>query len=170
MESSGQPREEGAGRATTAGAATAGEHELEIRDTNDLPVDAIVELYRYANWARTRPAEGVAKMLVQTPLVLTGWYHGRCVAMARALTDGVYLALIADVIVHPEFRGRGWGRRLMEAALAHPKLRDIQGRVSLFTGIPAFYERFDFVRDAGGMRLQHTPRPVHGPEDGAPRR
>jgi predicted GNAT family acetyltransferase len=45
------------------------------------------------------------------------------IAFARALTDGVYKALIFDVMVTPAYRGRSIGCILMGALLDHPLLR-----------------------------------------------
>ena len=122
-----------------------------------MPVKVLETLYRHADWAATRQGEPVAAAVGNTWLLLTGWYDGRCVAMLRVISDGVYRALIDDVIVHPDCQGRGWGRAPMAAALAHPRLRDVE-EVALFTFIPAFYEKFGFERVSHGMklpRLQH---------------
>jgi GNAT superfamily N-acetyltransferase len=129
-----------------------------IRDTTDVPVDALLELYRHASWAQERTAEGVAESLAGTYLLLTGWYGSRCVAMLRVISDGTYRAFIDDVIVHPEFQGRGWGRQIVEAALAHPRVRHVE-HVNLFTQIPAFYEKFGFRPNPLAMRLDTPPEP-----------
>ena len=125
--------------------------DLEIRDTRDVPVSALRKLLAGAEWAADRTARNVARSLERTTVLLTGWNEGRCVAMVRILTDGVFRALIDDLVVHPGGRGRGWGRRLMEAALAHPLLRDVE-EVALSTVIPAFYTRWGFRRDPLAMK------------------
>lgn len=74
---------------------------------------------------------------------------GRLVASARALADGGKLAWIYDVIVAPDWRGRGLGRRLVELLLDHPMVRGV-GRVMLGTrDAQALYAKYGFVeRDA----------------------
>jgi N-acetylglutamate synthase-like GNAT family acetyltransferase len=124
--------------------------EIEIRDTKDVPLEAILELFRHVDWAKHRTPDSAMAVLAQTSLLVTGWYRGRCVAMLRVLSDGVYRALVEDVIVHPDYQSLGWGRRIVETALAHPQLRDIEA-VFLFTGVPMFYERFGFVQVGTGM-------------------
>lgn len=126
---------------------------IAIRDTKDVPVGAILDLYREADWACDRSAEEVRVALERTQLLLTVWDDERCVAMLRAFTDGIFRALVDDVIVLSSYRGRGLGRRLLEAALTHPLLRDVE-EVVLFTGIPEFYEKYGFVRASSGMVLQ----------------
>ena len=133
---------------------------VEIRDGNDVPPEAVLGLFRHAEWARHRTRESVARVLARTPVVLTAWAGGRCVGLVRVLTDGAYRALVEDVVVHPDHRGQGVGRRLMEAALAHPEVRDVEV-VFLFAGVPAFYAGLGFVPDAAGMKLER-PAPPRG--------
>jgi len=125
--------------------------ELEIRDTKEVSVSSLLGLLAGAEWAAARTAADVARALEHTTVLLTGWYEGRCVGMVRVLTDGVFRALIDDLVVHADGRGRGWGRALMEAALAHPLLREVE-EVALSTVIPAFYKRWGFRRDSHAMK------------------
>ena len=132
--------------------------ELEVRETSNVAPEALLELFHHARWARHRTRESVTAALTETAILLTGWHANRCVAMLRVLSDGVYRAFIEDVIVHPDCQGHGHGRRLVEAALAHPRVREVEG-VFLFTNIPAFYERFGFRRvDTGMVRTRPAPR------------
>jgi len=47
------------------------------------------------------------------------------VGFARAVTDGVYLAIVLAVIVATDHRGQGLGRYLMEEILARPEIRSV---------------------------------------------
>ncbi len=86
-------------------------------------------------------------------------YHGHVLAgFGRIIADGVNHALIVDVIVHPDYQGRGIGsevmRQLVEKCEEH-HIRDIQ----LFAakGKSGFYERLGFEKrpaDAPGMQLK----------------
>lgn len=56
--------------------------------------------------------------------LLVGATRGdRLIAIARAVTDGVRFAWIADVIVTEDERGRGVGRALVTMLLDHPQVR-----------------------------------------------
>lgn len=71
--------------------------------------------------------------------------RGRLVATARANTDGVRHAYVADVAVAAEHRGRGLGATLFQLLLDHPALRRVPS-VRLDTAdAQRFYERFGFV-------------------------
>jgi GNAT superfamily N-acetyltransferase/nitroimidazol reductase NimA-like FMN-containing flavoprotein (pyridoxamine 5'-phosphate oxidase superfamily) len=74
--------------------------------------------------------------------------EGRPIASARAVGDGGKFAMIYDVIVAEEWRGRGLGKRVLELLLDHPLLRGV-GRVDLATrDAQEFYRQFGFVERA----------------------
>jgi GNAT superfamily N-acetyltransferase len=73
-------------------------------------------LGREAYWARWRSRADVERQ-VRGAWRVVGAYEsasGAMVGFARALSDGVALAYLADVFVLPEHRGAGLGRRLVE--------------------------------------------------------
>jgi GNAT superfamily N-acetyltransferase len=64
-------------------------------------------------WARGRPLDTVARLVREADRVV-GLYDGkRQVGFARALSDGVAFAYLADVYVLPAYRGRGLGVELV---------------------------------------------------------
>jgi uncharacterized glyoxalase superfamily protein PhnB/GNAT superfamily N-acetyltransferase len=75
----------------------------------------------------------------------------QAVGMVRVCGDGRYFT-IWDVIVATPYQGQKIGSAMMEMAMA--ELRSIAPKnafVGLFTPKPAFYERFGFAADSGGM-------------------
>lgn len=73
---------------------------------------------------------------------------GKLVATARALSDGGKCAWLYDVIVAPEWRGRGVGAALVQLLLAHPAVRNARS-VRLGTRTAQdFYARFGFTGGA----------------------
>jgi GNAT superfamily N-acetyltransferase len=100
-------------------------------------------LSRESYWAL-----GVSRATVERAIdrsVPFGLYvEGEQAGFARAVTDGATFAWIADVFVLPRHRGRGFGRLLMEAVLAHPDVRPTRN-VLLATGdAHGLYERLGF--------------------------
>jgi GNAT superfamily N-acetyltransferase len=71
-------------------------------------------LSRDAYWARWRSRDDVERQ-VRGAWRVVGAYSpdGKLVGFARAISDGVALAYLADVFVVPEHRGAGLGRRLV---------------------------------------------------------
>jgi GNAT superfamily N-acetyltransferase len=83
-------------------------------DRIDLPaVWAFLSTSAY--WGRWRPRE-VVEAQVRTSWRVVGGYDasGAMVAFARAVSDGLAFAYLADLYVEAEHRGRGIGHALVE--------------------------------------------------------
>lgn len=83
----------------------------------------------------------------------------KLIGFGRVIADGVHHALIVDIIIHPEYQGKGLGSKLLERLIRKckdNKIRDIQ----LFAAEDqfAFYEKFGFEKrpiNAPGMQLKY---------------
>ena len=84
-------------------------------------------------------------MLEATPIALAAWENGRLIGFVRAITDGLYRALIDDVVVDESQRGNGIGSELMQRLLA--RLESVE-EIFLRCGpnVVPFYERHGFQR------------------------
>ena len=71
--------------------------------------------------------------------------NGAQVAFARAITDGVTFAWIADVFVVRSHRRRGPGRRLIEAVLAHPEIPGSRNVLLATADAHGLYARYGFA-------------------------
>jgi GNAT superfamily N-acetyltransferase len=105
-------------------------------------------------WAAGRTREAVERAIDGSARVVGLYRDGEQVGFARAVSDGVAVAYLADVFVLPEWRGRGLGTELVRevvdgGAYAHLRwllhTRDAQ----------AVYARFGF--GAPGERLMERP-------------
>ena len=119
-------------------------------DPSLVDVDAICDFLSRAYWAQNRPRE-VIELSLQNSLVF-GIYDGkRQVGLARIVTDYATFAWLCDVFIHEDFRGRGFGKWLMESIISHPKLHGLR-RYILAT------------RDAHGLYSQYGFTPMKNPE------
>jgi GNAT superfamily N-acetyltransferase len=125
----------------------------------------LLSLYRGEWWSRDRTEADVARMLDGADVVVVGVVEpasDTLVGFTRVLTDGIFKAMVFDVIVAPARRGEGIGRMLLEAALAHDRVRDVE-HVELYCRpehVP-LYEKWGFARvpaDLCFMRRARTNR------------
>ncbi len=100
-------------------------------------------LHRQSEWAHGIPYDVVVRTLEASLNFGLFSPDDEQVGLARVVTDYGQFAYLCDVYVLPEHRGRGLGRALVAAVLAHPSLVSLR-RVALDTAIPGFYEPFGF--------------------------
>jgi ribosomal protein S18 acetylase RimI-like enzyme len=98
--------------------------------------------------------------------IQNSWYSvsvydsGKLIGYGRVISDGIHHALIADIIIHPDYQGKGLGSILLDRLVTkckEKKIRDIQ----LFAAKDKyqFYEKAGFVKrpvNAPGMQLKYT--------------
>lgn len=114
-------------------------------DPAELDVPAIHHfLSTQSPWAMGIPLATLRRALDHS-LCFGGLVDGRQVAFARVITDYATFANLVDVYVLPEYRGRGFGKRLMAAVFAHPRLQGLR-RFTLATGdAHGLYAQFGFT-------------------------
>ena len=83
-------------------------------DPTRVDVDAV---HRYlceeSYWAAGRSRDTVERLVREASRVVGIYRDGKQVGFARAVSDGVSLAYLADVYVLPEHQGRGLGKELV---------------------------------------------------------
>jgi GNAT superfamily N-acetyltransferase len=122
-------------------------------DVARIDVDAAWGLLsQHAYWGRWRTREDLEKQIAGAWRVV-GCYEsgsGAMVGFARAVSDGVGLAYLADVYVLPEHRGRRLGERLVRAMVDDGPGAGF--RWLLHTAdAHGLYERFGFRPPAGDL-------------------
>ncbi len=134
---------------------------VQINSLNETQIADLVRLYQNEWWTKGRTAAEVQIMLVHSDPVIAFAERGtgRLVAFARALTDRVYKALILDVIVDPAWRGSGLGRRLMEAVVNHPQLREVR-HLELYCKpeLLPLYRKWGFTEELGDLCFMRRTR------------
>lgn len=83
-----------------------------------LPADDYIDVVGNSALGPTRPIgdrDRVAAMIAGADLIVSARLDGRCVGLARCLTDFAWVAYCGDLAVHNEFQGRGIGKGLLEA-------------------------------------------------------
>ena len=114
----------------------------------EIELQQLQDLLRQTGWANRRSTEGIQTMLEGTPLTLGAWGGDHLVGFVRVITDGIYRALIDDVVVEESKRGTGIGSELMQRIV--DRLAGVE-EVFLRCGehVVPFYERHSFERSNG---------------------
>jgi ribosomal protein S18 acetylase RimI-like enzyme len=119
------------------------------------------ELFRLgAFWAKDRKIEDWEVAITNSEPVISIWDGQRLIGFARATSDGIYRATIWDVVIHPDYRGAGLGRKLVETVLSHPRMNRVERVYLMTTHQQSFYERIGFqCNSTTTMVLYNQPLP-----------
>lgn len=91
-----------------------------------------------------------------------GAYEGDMqLGYARVVTDYATFAWICDVIVHPDARGRGVGKAMMAAIMAHPELRTLRRFCLATADAHGLYAQYGFVPVDGARWMEILPPPAN---------
>jgi GNAT superfamily N-acetyltransferase len=137
------------------------EPHVEQATIEDLPqlTDLLIELFTQEadfNPDRSKQMRGLRLILEQPSRgrIFVLRENGSILAMINLLftistAEGGFVILLEDVIVHRDFRGKGYGKRLLEHAIAYARQKDF-ARITLLTDRvnddgQAFFKKHGFV-------------------------
>lgn len=121
-------------------------------DPYNIEAETLCSAIQAEYWGRDLSDKQILTSL-QHSYCISGWVDGRQIGFARAVSDRSTCAHIKDFIVFPDYRGRGFGKRLMTGLFAHPLLSEVG---SWFLGTQdarVFYERFGFKASSNAVHM-----------------
>jgi ribosomal protein S18 acetylase RimI-like enzyme len=121
-------------------------------------------LDEHSFWASGRTTVQLAAMLRGSEAVVSAWQEGELVGFGRATSDGIFRAVLWDVVVAGPQQGQGLGRRLVEELLRTPRVASAQRVYLMTTNGAAFYRRLGFSH-GHGQQLLMLQRARDCPED-----
>lgn len=101
---------------TTSERATA--PDIRYSDTRDLPVEALVQLYRANGWSSAEKPALLQKALTASHALITAWNGDLLVGLGNAISDGHLVVYYPHLLVLPEYQGRGVGSAIMQRLMA----------------------------------------------------
>ncbi len=117
---------------------------MEFSFDRPVPAEAFQKLAEQTDWAQGRQVAQIAESLRGSYLLLGVWEGDRLIGVARAISDGVYRAVIDDVIVDEPYRGRGIGTEMMRHLVK--RLAHVQGiGLGCDPDQVPFYKRLGFL-------------------------
>ncbi len=115
-------------------------------------------LSRHSSWAKGIPL-AIVQRSIEHSLCFGGFLGQRQIAFARVISDRATFANLVDVFVVPEQRGNGFGRRLVQAVLAHPDLQGLRRFTLATADAHGLYAPFGFDAPHLPQTLMERYRP-----------
>lgn len=126
---------------------------------SQIDIEQLQALFKLgAFWAKERSSEDLSIAIENSEPVISVWDAQKLIGFARANSDGIYRATIWDVVIHPDYRGAGLGRKLVETVISHPRMNRVERIYLMTTHQQRFYERIGFeVNSTTTMVLHNQP-------------
>ena len=114
-------------------------------------------LDQHTFWAQRRSLGQLRRMLAGSAAVASLWRGKRLVGFARVSSDGVFRAVLWDVVIPEDLQGQGLGRQLVEALLASPALAGVERVYLMTTNSAGFYQQLGFTQVSNQQLLLREP-------------
>ena len=130
-----------------------------------MPVGALQQLQAllddHSFWAQGRSRADLRTMLRHSAAVVSVWRGQRLVGFGRASSDGLFRAVLWDVVVAAEYQGQGLGRRIVTALLEHPRLSAVERTYLMTSNSAGFYAQLGFATVQGQKLMLRRPGGHH---------
>ena len=100
-------------------------------------------LDRNALWAKSRTINDLRKCLANSDVIVSLWVGYEIVGFGRALTDGVYRAVLWDIVIDQNHQGKGYGTLIVRKLLSSNKIKNTKKLYLMTTNKKLFYSRFN---------------------------
>ena len=124
------------------------------RSLTPAQVRQLVDLFQQEWWTKGRQKEDVERLIANAGPIFAfiDPLNEELVAFARATTDGVFKAMIFDIIVRDSWRNTGLGRLLMNTIMTDPVLSQVKHReLYCLEDMLPFYEKWGFTANLPGL-------------------
>jgi GNAT superfamily N-acetyltransferase len=116
----------------------------------DLPSEQLHELFVSVGWSDGSETPKMIELynvpFINSTLVISAWEGGRLIGAVRVLSDKRFRSIIYDLLVLPEFQGRGVGRELVKRCIEH--FPSSEWLVQTVQETAGFYEKNGFSINA----------------------
>ena len=122
---------------------------MDVKYGNKISIDEFNFLRKTAGWYEIE--KNLAEKSIENALfIITAIIDGKIIGLTRVSGDGGYTVFITDVIVLPEYQGKGIGKILMTEAMKYIKNEFLEKDQKVFVNLmstkenESFYKKFGF--------------------------
>ena len=125
--------------------------ELETRKDH-IALPDVLTVFAAAEWTKCRSVDRVKKMLDHANYVVMAKVGRRPVGFARLITDEAFRGFVEDVMVIPQMRQQGIGKRMMDVLEAMARKLALP-RLELTTRETGFWEKLGYMKKEGSTSM-----------------
>ena len=121
-------------------------NQIRFEINNQVNAKELIEVFESVEW---RKSEKNIVQAFQNSYYVTAYDGEKLIGFARAISDNCYYTNIFDVIVRPEYQGRGIGKKMME--MLREKFSGTYFFLTYTEGRKIFYEKCGFEPNERAM-------------------
>ena len=123
--------------------------ELKLSLEDNIETEEVIELYKANAWSSAEKPEQLIPALKKSDALVTARISGKLIGIGNAISDGSLVVYYPHMLVHPEHKGKGIGRSMMEL---------LQKRYESFHQqmLTADFEAVEFYKSLGFERAGKT--------------
>jgi GNAT superfamily N-acetyltransferase len=119
--------------------------EMLISVSDSISEEEVILIYKANNWSSAEKPKELLAALNNSHTLVTARISGKLIGIGNAISDGHMVVYYPHMLVHPDYQGRGVGRKMMEAmqfiySNYHQQMLTADGNVV------KFYEALGFER------------------------
>ena len=119
---------------------------MEIKKEKDISIEQLLSLYNSVGWKNYTDEPGKLREAVRnSTFVVSCWDGYKLVGLARGMSDDVSIFYLQDILVNPDYQGKGIGSKLLKHCLENHK--DVRQKVLITDDddrLFRFYESLGF--------------------------
>ena len=123
-------------------------------DLTEISWETLAVIFKQAPLGERKP-EKLQEAFTNSSVRCFVWDDDHLIGAGRALTDGVTFAAIFDVVLLPEYQGKGIGSRIMEHLAVAAKAPNLI--LHAVPGKEAFYRKLGFCKMTTAMARFSNP-------------
>ena len=96
-------------------------------------------------WARKRSTNEIKQMLSKSVAVVSIWKNDKIIGFGRATSDGIYRAVLWDIVVEKQYQNLGIGKLIVTSILENDLISKVERLYIMTTNFDKFYLKMGFV-------------------------
>lgn len=125
-----------------------------------MPTNGLVKLQELLNqhtfWARDRSIQGIKQLLKASSVVVSVWSGETLIGFGRASSDGIYRAVLWDIVVANTYQKRGIGGMIVETLINSNCIKNVERIYLMTTRSSNFYEKLGFIKSEKQILMVKT--------------
>jgi ribosomal protein S18 acetylase RimI-like enzyme len=114
----------------------------------DLPSKELHRLFKLVGWSDgtefSDMINGFNLPFINSTLVISAWGNDRLIGVVRVISDKIIRSVIHDLIVDPEYQGKGIGKELVKRCIE--QFPNTEWLIQTTTNVAGFYEKIGFKK------------------------